>query len=529
MWAGVIEIADAGQNFMSDGAEAGAGVAEQSASAPVAAASGFQPTQLAGAAMPGGLASGFQPAGLQPMSLPNLQTAALLGGVQLPQIPKIPQIPKPLSFIEKIKKAAETILQKIASLFQSGNDIRSSAQADNRAKANNSASQAKNKVESKKKEAESSKIIERVEGSNEAFQGQEVMYKATVRNKDGIVKDCSDVRWAIKADGKELKESDIKKDNDIRIEKDKITIKIKDAWAGKEIIVMPYLKSPDEELAVRTVVNKMFPMLILQGKRRKGKNRENTDIADDLLYKDYAMDERGYEKLKNQIIRFLISENIEKTENAARKVTEKKVNKIKEYCKKSDAKLFEIFNDEVKWYTIGGLKTIVQQMVKRVEENTGDEFTNQYLTDTVKQHNNSQRFIFETKREIIDLLKKKEYREELERLRIKDKSGIIFDRLVDIGTPNPKFSKIGNIINGLKIAINDVWAYQVYITDYAVEGNRFTANLNFIYWDHFGLDYPDLAKYDNDIFYSWFVLQHFKGYRPFITKISIDEVCSGNF
>jgi len=69
----------------------------------------------------------------------------------------------------------------------------------------------------------------------------------------------------------------------------------------------------------------------------------------------------------------------------------------------------------------------------------------------------------------------------------------------------------------------------VYITDYIINNNSFTAKLQFIYWDHFGLDYPDLAKFDKDIFYSWFVLQHFKGYKPLITKISINETCNGNF
>ena len=45
--------------------------------------------------------------------------------------------------------------------------------------------------------------------------------------------------------------------------------------------------------------------------------------------------------------------------------------------------------------------------------------------------------------------------------------------------------------------------------------------LEYIYYDHFGLDFPDIHKYDKDIFYAWFVLQHFRGYKPFITKLDI--------
>jgi len=53
--------------------------------------------------------------------------------------------------------------------------------------------------------------------------------------------------------------------------------------------------------------------------------------------------------------------------------------------------------------------------------------------------------------------------------------------------------------------------------------------LNYIYWDHFGLDFPDIQKFDKDIFYSWFVLQHFRGYKPLTTKIDIVGELKGAF
>ena len=65
---------------------------------------------------------------------------------------------------------------------------------------------------------------------------------------------------------------------------------------------------------------------------------------------------------------------------------------------------------------------------------------------------------------------------------------------------------------------------QVYITEYTVKGNFYNIKLEYIYWDHFGLDYPDIQKYNKDIFFAWFVLQHFKGYQPFITKIDIGSL-----
>uniref|UniRef100_UPI003593DAF7 DUF3289 family protein n=1 Tax=Salmonella enterica TaxID=28901 RepID=UPI003593DAF7 len=129
------------------------------------------------------------------------------------------------------------------------------------------------------------------------------------------------------------------------------------------------------------------------------------------------------------------------------------------------------------------------------------------------------------KRAIIEYLSKNKGR--FENLNITDGStGILYQYLLDHDVRAPKFN---DKLSGLGITIHDVWAYQVFITDFAINGNNFTAKLEFIYWDHFGLDYPDIVNYDRDIFYSWFVLQHFKNYQPFITKISINETCSGTF
>ncbi|MDR0516491.1 MAG: DUF4280 domain-containing protein, partial [Fibromonadaceae bacterium] len=179
MWASPIGITDAGQSTVKDGGPMTITITEPTLetqqalgmAAPGGLASGLQPAQPAGAgvAMP----SGLQPVGLPAMALPNLQPAALLGGVQLPQIPSI---------VTEIKGAAETLLQKVVNAAQSGNDIRSSAAADSSAKAK----ETKAKGESKAKEAaESYKAIVKVEGEGKASQGQEVTYKAIVYDKDG--------------------------------------------------------------------------------------------------------------------------------------------------------------------------------------------------------------------------------------------------------------------------------------------------------------------------------------------------------
>jgi uncharacterized protein (TIGR03034 family) len=538
MWAGVIEIADAGQNFMSDGAEAGAGVAEQSASAPVAAASGFQPTQLAGAAMPGGLASGFQPSGL-----PNLQPATLLDGIQLPQIPKMPQIPKPLSFIEKIKKAAETILQKIASLFQGGSDIRSSAAADNRA--NNKGIEFKAKAESdaksRKEEAESSKIIINVEGKTEAFSGQEVIYEATVRNKDGIVKDCSDVRWAIKADGKELKENDIKKDNDIRIEKDKITIKIKDAWAGKEIIVMPYLNSnsPKESMSVRTKVDKLeLPITIAESDRKRGKEADGITEARDMHCGDLAIRDifiifREYARNPNY------TSHTKKLGNADLQFQEFKtmakdlfaMNRIKLYEYKFPEDLSEECYKVMEVHRVN-LESNIISMIDHFRNGEGMDYSSSDLTDAVMNHEDTIRFFNQIRRGLAGKLKTHEgniFKIEEDKIKI--------DPLNENIIKQPQYSTWTDKFEGLSIAINDTWAYEVQVTEYQEKNGNYEGKIKIFIYDHFGLDNDDVdinkpAHYFPG-FFHWFALQRWDGfnkkYKPFVTVIEKELPFKGNW
>ena len=53
-------------------------------------------------------------------------------------------------------------------------------------------------------------------------------------------------------------------------------------------------------------------------------------------------------------------------------------------------------------------------------------------------------------------------------------------------------------------------------------------------WDHFGLDDDDMEKVFNIIpsvgetFVCWFILQHLRGYKPFVTKVTFEKAFKGN-
>lgn len=275
-----------------------------------------------------------------------------------------------------------------------------------------------------------------------------------------------------------------------------------------------------------------YPILILQGSRRKGRNRENTGTASDMLYNDYPENPVGFQRLRTQLYNEVY--NVEKQDSwynwssrgdNATNQANSKIEKVKEYCKKSDSDLFEIFKSDIGYFSMGKLQQVAESMVDKMQANTGGEFTNTDLTEAVIAHTNSKNFISAIKTNITEYLS--ENNGEISGLEIKDDSkGVLYDMLFEDNVSSPRFSdKFG----GLGITINDVWAYQVYITNYRTKGNHFQMELEYIYWDHFGLDYPDIQKYDNDIFFAWFVLQHFKGYKPFITKIDIVGKHTGFF
>ncbi len=305
--------------------------------------------------------------------------------------------------------------------------------------------------------------------------------------------------------------------------------------------VYAYFKKPLDKVSVDVNVKGLsFPMLILQGSRRKGRNRKNTGVALDMLYKDYPENESGFNKLSAELKQEYTDVESAKRRNDSFpliKPTDNQINtlatnfvtgrldQIKEFCKKSDDDLFKIFSNDIEWYSHGKIETVAKKMVAKMKQNSGDEFVNKDLTEAVINHENSKSFISSIKSVINAYLTAN--KGEIENLEITDSSnGLLYKDLIDRKVDNPKFD---DNFSGLRITINDVWAYQVYITKYSRNGRQFEMGLEYIYYDHFGLDYPDIQKFDKDIFYAWFVLQHFKGYKPFITKLDIVGELKGTF
>ena len=87
---------------------------------------------------------------------------------------------------------------------------------------------------------------------------------------------------------------------------------------------------------------------------------------------------------------------------------------------------------------------------------------------------------------------------------------------------------------GETIALNDIWATEIILKELNFKDkNSYSAKYQVILWDHFGLNLTDMEKVFNIIpsvgetFVCWFILQHLRGYKPFITKIAFEKEFSG--
>ena len=95
-------------------------------------------------------------------------------------------------------------------------------------------------------------LITKVEGKDNANPYEEVTYKVTKYNQDKVSEnDKKCIQWAIKIDGKQeiLKEKG-----------EELKLTIKEEWAEKEVIVMPFLKKAIDKVAVRVKILNKNPL-----------------------------------------------------------------------------------------------------------------------------------------------------------------------------------------------------------------------------------------------------------------------------
>ncbi|MFN8396717.1 MAG: DUF3289 family protein [Bacteroidia bacterium] len=169
-------------------------------------------------------------------------------------------------------------------------------------------------------------------------------------------------------------------------------------------------------------------------------------------------------------------------------------------------------------FSSGDLQTNINAMIDKFQANTGGRYSSDILNKHVRNHDSTKRFVAHIQEEFGKKMSETGG----------DATGLTPDSLKLIG--NPHFNTPSDTWRGgLTIAINDVWAYDLDLMDYDRQGDNYSAKVKLTLYDHFGLDRPDVEKKYRYLagFRAWYVLQHLKGYKPFIVDIPLEYSFSG--
>ncbi|MDR2732024.1 MAG: DUF3289 family protein [Fibromonadaceae bacterium] len=422
-----------------------------------------------------------------------------------------------------------------------------------------------------------STLIRGVVGEDEALVGQDVEYSVTNSNKDGSaskVNDGSNVKWAIKVG----KDGGIDKEalKDMRGKK-AIVLKMKSEWEKEGIItVMPYMNSPTETVSVKTKIENKFdlPKMIIETKRIEGKEKEENGTrktARDMYF--------GLKAATHPHTGRIDSTGIVGNFNLEQEIYELRFADLRDAIRGdlgcNDDELFRRFKELVKYTSMGVLENANLKLIDKMRElkstrinadkfKKPEEYSHPDIANAVLKHEETGKFRDKVKNYAIKTIKEI----------IRDHNGNINNiNTVESDIDRPQYSGKIDMFCGLKIAINDTWGHRAEIVGYEYDtvSRKFKARLKIRIFDHFGLDYDDIKKFGTaelarnnlpDIvriaeyvmiivpqlrlerlaleaairylmpkvaggFRAWFILQHYRGYRPFVNIIEEEITIEG--
>ena len=101
---------------------------------------------------------------------------------------------------------------------------------------------------------------------------------------------------------------------------------------------------------------------------------------------------------------------------------------------------------------------------------------------------------------------------------------VTLDRLAFPTFENDFYEPTADAVNGLVIAIHQMWATKVEFKDIALSESGGRGKIIYTLYDHFGLDAADKAKFGGypvvgDGFKAWYILQHYRNAKPLLIEI----------
>lgn len=324
-----------------------------------------------------------------------------------------------------------------------------------------------------------SPLVTSVKGEETALPTHTVKYTVTGYNLATIgASDRERVKWLVRVDGR---------DEQLSQRGETLELTIKPEWTGKDVTVMPYLRKPNEEVSVKTTVER-FPKSILFARSMKRPGKTLTgETAEDMLCADKTPEEvRRMHRLFGLQL------------------------------KASDKELFADMYMLASMGSLSGGGELLTALIGHFKDSTGTPFSNAYMDQKLKEHPSFHTFVYQKDKGVLDNLKDrlKKVLGNIKRIQLLQKNEIISDRT--------KFNTLKDKLNGMTLAVDDTSAYEVYVDDYKLTApNTFSCNLRIIVYDNYGLDAEDVAKYGTIAgFRAWYVLQHVRGYKPFLTKMT---------
>ena len=324
-----------------------------------------------------------------------------------------------------------------------------------------------------------SPLVTSVKGEETALPTHTVKYTVTGYNLATIgASDRERVKWLVRVDGR---------DELLSQRGETLELTIKPEWTGKDVTVMPYLRKPNEEVSVKTTVER-FPKSILFARSMKRPGKTLTgETAEDMLCADKTPEEvRRMHRLFGLQL------------------------------KASDKELFADMYMLAGMGSLSGGGELLTTLIGHFKGSTGTPFSNAYMDQKLKEHPSFHTFVYQKGEGVLDNLIKqlRKILGNINKIYILQKGEIISDRT--------KFNTLKDKLNGMTLAVDDTSAYEVYVDDYKLTApNTFNCNLRIIVYDNYGLDAADIAKYGTIAgFRAWYVLQHVRGYKPFLTKMT---------
>ncbi|WPV64794.1 DUF3289 family protein [Chitinophaga sp. LS1] len=386
----------------------------------------------------------------------------------------------------------------------------------------------------------------KVEGPKSVVNGNTYEFKATSFSEQVPDNQLRLVSWAFSFDGG--KTITPFKTGTTRVEKGIAykSITVDGNTIDKEVSVYAFFRKPDTKVVATTKI--IYLPLVVDVYRTPGLNEDGTDIANDMAFGKGVAKRPVYTKgevdaYKNSYVNDgFDAQKDAKFANAASGTTYSAIYNQQQIldtgylmqlsnASSNDDDLFLDFRIMVETMARGDLNDNIKAMINKFQKNEGGVYENAKLTAAAQANPSTQRFCTGIEDEMAERIKKAGG----ELITMEDKkvyagteSG--YKTSHPYGHPSYPYSRDYNLVKGLTIAVNDVWSYKVTLLSFKQTGDTYKARYEVQLWDHFGLDLPDMEKFYSwgAGFRAWFLLQHLRGYKPFLTKMQFTKEFSGN-